>query len=87
MKDKMRLNTLKFGISGGIVWAFVVLGVSIFANNFPTWEMLIHECYGFLGYNPSTFLGVVLGVVYGFIDGFVGFFVLAWIYNLLNKKD
>ncbi len=78
------LDKVRFGLTGGILWAVFVLLIALFTRFFPFWGELIYECYGFLGYNPYTFIGVVLGVVYGFVDGFVLTFVFAWLYNKLK---
>ncbi len=79
-----KIHLVKFGISGGIVCSLFVLFVSLFATTFPTWEKLVLECYGILGYNAFSFIGVLLGMIYGFIDGFIALFILAWIYNSLR---
>jgi len=85
MKKELKINSVKFGIAGGIFWGLLVLLVGIFSSHFPTWTALFTECYGFMGFNPATFFGNVLGLVYGFIDGFIAFFAISWIYNWLNK--
>lgn len=77
-----RLNAVKFGIAGGIIWAALVLFVTALSGYFPTWFSLFSECYGMLGYSAS-FLGAILGVIYGFIDGFILMWVFALIYNKL----
>ncbi len=82
--ENLKLNSVKFGLSGGIIYSVFVLLISLFAGTFPTWEKLIFECYGLLGYSVSSFLGVLLGMIYGFIDGFIVLFVLSWLYNKLN---
>ena len=82
--EHLKLNSVKFGISGGILYSLFVLLISIFSNVFPSWENLIFECYGFFGYNVTSFLGFLLGIIYSFIDGFLVLFFLSWIYNRLN---
>lgn len=80
-KNYADLKPVSLGFAGGIIWAAFVLLIAIFTRFFPFWGELIYECYGFIGYNPSTFLGVILGIIYGFVDGFIFAFVVAWLYN------
>ncbi|MBT4166188.1 hypothetical protein HOE04_04070 [archaeon] len=79
-----KLNTLKFGLAGGITTALCVALITIAGifNYCPECTSLISGIYGSLGYSVS-WLGVLLGAIYGFIDMFIGTFVFAWIYNKL----
>ena len=82
---EIKLNKCKVGFSAGILWALLVLLVTVFSSHFPTWYQLMSECYGMLGYSASGG-GIILGPIYGFIDGFVLGFVFAWIYNKLLRR-
>ena len=84
MAKEAKLNSVKFGVAGGIVYALLVFFVTVFSSTFPTWQKLMAECYGMLGYSAS-FGGAILGLIYGFIDGFVFVFVFAWLYNKMLK--
>ena len=79
-----KLEPVNFGIAGGILYSIFVLLISVIPAAFPTWEKLLYECYGVLGYNPFTLGGFILGIIYGFVDGFVSLYLIAWIYNLLE---
>jgi len=37
------------------------------------------------GYSISL-SGSIIGMLYGFIDGFAGLYVLAWLYNRLERE-
>ena len=78
------LHAVKFGLAGGIVWAIVVMGLTIAGiyGYFLEFNALIISIYGFLGYAISV-TGVLIGAVCGFVDGFIGFWLLAVIYNKL----
>ena len=79
-----KLNTLKFGLAGGIAAAICVAFTTILGifGFFPEYNSLIVSIYGFLGYSIS-WLGVLLGAIYSFIDGFIFVGIFAWIYNKL----
>jgi hypothetical protein len=80
----LKLNSLKFGIAGGIIGAITVflttingiLGLSNAASFMTTtlWQNL--------GYSvtwPGAFIGLIIGFVYGFVPLWLG----ALIYNKL----
>ena len=79
-----KLNTIKFGLAGGIVTAICIALTTIAGifNYCPECTNLITGIYGNFGYSVS-WLGVLLGAIYGFIDMFIGTFAFAWIYNKL----
>ena len=79
-----KLNTLKFGIAGGITVGFCVVFTTIFGiyEFFPEYNNLIVSIYGFWGYSIS-WIGIFLGAIYGFIDGFILTIIFAWAYNKL----
>ena len=84
----MTLNKRNFGLSAGLVYAFVVLVTTWFSaaiggSYAGTLLDLIKSIYP--GYSVS-FFGGLLGAVYAFVDFFILFYVLAWIYNKLEKK-
>lgn len=81
-KKFTELNSVKFGLAGGIVAAFCVLFITLFAGYFPACANLLLEAYGRFGYGFTGF-GILLGAIYGFIDGFVLTWAFAWLYNKL----
>lgn len=83
----MRLNALRLGLAGGILWGltmFVSTLIAIETGLGKQWLLLAENVY--IGYHIS-YVGSLIGLVYGFIDGFIGLFLLAWIYNKLNRKS
>ncbi len=81
----MKLCARSFGLAGGILWGLALL--------VTTWISIpTHYAAGFLdiiqgiypGYRVS-FIGSFLGLAYGFVDGFAGLFILAWLYNRIQK--
>jgi len=82
----LKLNSVKFGLAGGIATALCVLvtllsssfGYAVDAGN------IILGIYGFLGASLSTW-GIVLGTIYSFIDGFVLTWIFALLYNWMVR--
>ena len=81
-----KLNTLKFGLAGGILTALCAFILTICAIIWPNYASsysgFLVQIYGFLGYKISIF-GAFLGAIYSFIDGFIATWLFAWIYNKL----
>lgn len=79
-----KLNSVKFGLAGGIVLAFCVLVCSLVAldDKYTMIGMVPYIFYGAFGYS-LTAKGILLGTVYSFFDGFLITFLFAWIYNKL----
>jgi len=79
------LNPIKLGVSGGIVWGLCMFICTILAMHVGysvNFLNLMADIYP--GYTIS-WLGSIVGLIYGFFDAFIGLFLLAWIYNKLNK--
>lgn len=85
-EKKLKIDTIKFGIAGGLIIAicfFLITIAGIIWSGYAshsTWMLI--EIYGFVGYNVSV-LGAFLGAIYGFVNGFILIAVFAWIYNNL----
>jgi hypothetical protein len=82
----MKLDAVKLGLAGGIVWGVVLL--------VTTW-LSIGTGYGitlldlFVSLYPGysiTLVGSIVGLLYGFVDAFIGLFLVAWVYNKLVKE-
>jgi hypothetical protein len=82
----MNLGKRALGLSLGLVWGFTVL--------ITTWWLL---AMGSSGITISTFSrfyfgysfswgGGLIGFLWGFIYGFIAGVIIAWLYNLFNKK-
>jgi hypothetical protein len=82
------LNAKKLALSGAIVW-------SIFSFLFVAFVLLTGSGLGFINSMLSSFFssyrlnwtGALVVLVAAFIDGFIFFYLLAIIYNRLNKED
>lgn len=82
----MELRKRALGIAVGLVWGLTIM--------LATWWLLLNNATGetisklskiYLGYS-YTWGGAVIGLLWGFVDGFIGGFLIAWIYNLVNKS-
>lgn len=79
------LNPKKLGIAGGILWSiclFICTILAMYTGYAKEFLNIMISIYP--GYSISWF-GSIIGLVYGFFDAFIGLFLLAWIYNKLNK--
>lgn len=80
------LNPLKLGIAGGILWGlcmFICTILAMYTGYSTEFLNLIAAIYP--GYTISWW-GTIIGFIYGFLDAFVGLFLLAWLYNKLDRK-
>lgn len=80
----MKLNSVKLGLAGGILWAlmlFVMTWLAMYTNYGMLWLVQWTDIYPGYDFTP---VGSLLGLIYGFIDGFICLFLLGWIYNLLK---
>ena len=80
-----RLNKIKFGISGGIIFGvilFLFALIATFSDYGSGIVAMFMSVYGLFGYQATIF-GAILGLIYGFVDGFILSFLFAWIYNKL----
>ena len=81
------LNAVNLGFAGGILGGAIVLLTTICGilfNKYPEFLSLIADIYGILRYDVTWF-GAILGGIYGFIDCFIFFWLLALLYNRLNR--
>lgn len=79
----MKLDAVKLGIAGGLVWTLGLLCIAI-APQFGLWQ----EIYEFLsrvyiGFNNTSLTGYFIGILWSFADAFIGGFLIAYIYNKL----
>lgn len=85
----MKFNTLKFAISGGIVWAlcYAVTTISTLLGipGFAPFANLIESGYSYYGYT-ITWSGVIVGAIWGFLEGFIWIGLFGLIYNKLAGK-
>ncbi len=83
----MSLNEKAFALSTGLVWGGGLFGLSLLNLVFPGYGSSIINGLGsvYIGYNP-TLLGGVIGFIWGFVDMAICGYIIAWIYNKLEKK-
>ena len=83
-KNYLKLNALKFGLSGGILTGICVFLTTIAAISgyFLVYNGILLDIYGPFGYSFS-FSGAIIGAIYGFIDGFIITYLIAALYNKL----
>jgi len=80
----LKLNSVKFGIAGGLTTSVFVLIVEIFVwiKLVPLYNSFMINIYGTEGYATGFLLIIfLLFIVFGFILGFVLTYLFAWIYN------
>ncbi len=81
----MSLDAKRFGLAGGIIWAFCMFVCTLLSLWLGYAANLLELLSGiYPGYNVSL-LGAFVGLFYGFLDGFIGLWLLAWLYNKLGQ--
>ena len=82
----MKLDAVKLGLAGGIVWGVVLFLTTLLSFWFGYGTTLLNLFVGlYPGYSISL-VGSILGLLYGFVDAFIGLFLIAWVYNKLVKE-
>ncbi|PWU07552.1 MAG: hypothetical protein C5B43_00160 [Verrucomicrobia bacterium] len=79
------LNPKNLGIAGGIIWGLCISICTILGIYFGYAEELLNVVVGIYPGYAVSWTGVILGFIYGFIDAFIGLWLLAWLYNKLNR--
>jgi len=86
MVKTQRLNTVKFGIAGGlttIIFIFVTdLSMLINPKYVPGLASFFNQIYGIFGLQTNLFAVILISIL-SFIDGFILTWVFALIYNKL----
>ncbi len=81
----MKLNTNKFALAGGILWAlymFVLTWLAMFGGYA---EGFLNMVSGIYPWYTISVGGSILGLIWGFVDGYVGCWLFAALYNKLLK--
>ena len=84
-KGNVKLNAKSLGLAGGIMWGASVFIITLYSMYTGYATALINTVTSFLPLYSISFGGAILGGVYGFIDAFIGCYILAWLYNHLEK--
>jgi len=80
----LELKSTNFGVAAGVIW-----GLSCFLMAFlGQYSLGLVTALGklYIGYSEGI-VGAVFGFVYGFLDAFIFFFLIATVYNYLNKSE
>jgi len=82
----MTLKPRCLAFAGGLLWGLCMLVTTLIsANTGYATEFLEVMASIYPGYSISL-SGSIIGMLYGFIDGFAGLYVLAWLYNRLERE-
>ena len=80
----LKLDSLKFGVAGGIISLIFVLAVELFLwiKYVPLYNSFMINLYGVAGLTTFGILKILLiSAFLGFVIGFVLTLLFAWIYN------
>ncbi len=80
------LNPKNFALSGGIIWGgslFLLTLISVATGYGEEFLNIVGSAYP--GHDIS-WQGSLWGLFLGFVDGFVALYLLALLYNWINKK-
>ena len=77
------LNTKHFGLAGGIVYGLLLLVLTLLAVA-GIGPSLVGVYVGLIPGFTVTVMGAIIGLIYGFISGFVTFYLIAYVYNMLE---
>lgn len=82
----LKLDSLRFGLAGGIVSLIFVLIIEIFlfVKYVPLYNSMMLNLYGAAGASTFVLVKILLvSVFFGFVAGFLLTCLFAWIYNKL----
>jgi len=82
----MKLDAMKFGIAGGAISALFVMMLAL-GSAFMGWGTGLLDSLAtmYVGYKAG-FVGGLIGAVWAFVEGFVTFYLLAWVYDYLQRE-
>ncbi|MFA5097814.1 MAG: bacteriophage holin [Candidatus Margulisiibacteriota bacterium] len=77
----MKLDSVKFGLTLGIIWAGAVFALALMST-YLSWGTGLMKGLGslYLGYKP-TLIGALTGMIWAFFDAGIGGWLVAVIYN------
>jgi hypothetical protein len=81
----MTLDAKSFGLSGGLVYAIMMLMMTLMAVFCGMGMDYMGLMTGLLPGFSISIIGSIIGAVYGFIMGFVFFFFIAHFYNMFSS--
>ena len=82
----MQLDTMRFGLAGGIIFALFAFILAL-GSAFAGWGTGVVDSLAsmYVGYKAG-FMGGIIGAIWAFVDGFISFYLLAWVYDKLQKE-
>ena len=82
----MKLDAMKFGLAGGAISALFIMILAL-GSAFAGWGTGILESLSsmYIGYKAGL-LGGLIGAAWAFVEGFVTFYMIAWVYDYLQKE-
>ena len=86
LKRETKLNSIKFGIAGGLTTSVFIFLVEIFfwIKIIPLYNSFMVNLYGVASYTTIAILNIFsLYIFLGFILGFILTWLFAWSYNKL----
>lgn len=82
----MKKNPLNFGLAFGYTCALFLFFIGILAWLSRFGDAIVELLrYFFIGYKDNL-IGSIFGAMWGFLAGFIFGFLVAWFYNMLQKK-
>jgi hypothetical protein len=84
--ENQTLNPVKFGVACSVAWALLIVSTSIGEMLFPGWGSEFVGVFGslYVGFGPTPD-GAFFGLLWGLFDGFLAGFIIASVYNWLNR--
>lgn len=81
----MKIDSIRLGLSTGILWAGGLLFLGIFVSLF-NWgtPLMVVLASIYKGYGASI-SGIIIGTLWALLDGFFAGFFVGWLYNKLPK--
>ncbi len=82
----MKLNTLSFAITCGLIWGFGLFMITwwiIMFDGASAQMTFLGRIYRGYAMTPA---GSVIGLAWALVDGFIGGLVFAWLYNFVSAR-
>lgn len=82
----MKLDAQKFGLAGGIISALFAFVLAL-GSAYAQWGSGLVDSLAtmYVGYKAG-FMGGLIGAVWAFVEGFITFYLLAWVYDYLQRE-
>ncbi len=81
----MKLDTRRFAMTGGIVWAAVMFVTTLLGVYLGYGIAFLNSMVSVYPGYSITLVGSIVGLIYGFLDAYIGVYILVWVYKKLGK--